>query len=81
MASAPETITLTPPAPVAPVKPQAAAGLVPISATAATELDRRADAFVAELAATDANSPEFGKKVDALANLGAQQIAVASWAN
>ena len=68
-------IVLTPPAPVKPLATTAAAGLVPIAPDTASELDRRADAFVAELAATDANSPEFGKKVDALTNLGRREIA------
>lgn len=68
-------LTLTPPAPIKPVATTAAAGLVPIAPETATELDRRADAFVAELAATDTNSPEFGRQVDALTNLGRREIA------
>ncbi len=68
-------IVLTPPAPVKPVTVNAAAGLVPIAPDTATELDRRADAFVDKLAETDANSPEFGKQVEALTNLGRREIA------
>lgn len=68
-------LTLTPPAPVRPVATNAAAGLVPIAPDTASELDRRADVFVDDLANTDANSPEFGRKVDALTNLGRREIA------
>jgi uncharacterized protein YaaN involved in tellurite resistance len=68
-------LTLTPPPPIKVVATNAASGLVPIAPDTASELDRRADAFVEELANTDANSPEFGKKLDALTNLGRREIA------
>ena len=71
-------IVLTPPPPVAPVPPAKAAGLVPVSDKAASELDQRADAFVTDLVALDAASPEFGRKVDELTALGAKQIADAA---
>jgi uncharacterized protein YaaN involved in tellurite resistance len=60
------------------VTPEAAAGLVPLSDTQKTELEKRVDGFVSALMAQDANSPEFGKQVDRLANLGQQQIAEAA---
>lgn len=84
MATAPQaeattpTITLTPPEPVRVVTPDAAAGLVPISPETRSELDQRVDAFVADLVTQDANSPEFGKRVDALASLGRKEIAEAA---
>jgi uncharacterized protein YaaN involved in tellurite resistance len=78
MASEAPTITLTAPDPVPPVAPSQAAGLVPIRSEQATELERRVDGFVDELVAQDANSPEFGKRVDQLANLGQREIVEAA---
>ena len=72
------TLTLTPPDPVPVVAPQAAAGLVPIAEGTKTKLEERADAFVAELIAQDAASPEFGKRVDQLTALGGKEIAAAA---
>jgi uncharacterized protein YaaN involved in tellurite resistance len=71
-------LKLDAPEAVAVVAPEAAAGLVPLSDTQRTELEKRVDGFVASLVAQDANSPEFGKQVDRLANLGQQQIAEAA---
>ncbi len=72
------TITLTPPDPVPVVAPEQAAGLVPVSADDKSKLAARVDAFVADLVASDANSPEFGQKVDQITNMGRKEIAVAS---
>lgn len=66
------------PPPVATVAPEAASGLVPLSDAQRSELDGKVDAFIADLVAQDANSPEFGKRVDALAALGRAQIAEAA---
>jgi len=63
---------------VAPVAIDAAAGLVPLEDGQKSELDRRVDRFVDDLLAQDANSPEFGKRVDALAALGRKEIADAA---
>jgi uncharacterized protein YaaN involved in tellurite resistance len=71
-------LKLDAPEAVAVVAPEAAAGLVPLSDTQKTELEKRVDGFVSSLIAQDANSPEFGKQVDRLANLGQQQIAEAA---
>jgi len=71
-------IKLDPPAPVAVVTPASASGLVPLKPEQMTELDARVDRFVAELVAQDSASPEFGKKVDQLTNLGAREIAEAA---
>ena len=78
MASQAPTLTLTAPEPVKIVEPKAAAGLVPVSDTVASELETRVDGFIADLVAQDANSPEFGKRVDALTNLGRREIAEAA---
>ncbi|MGI4878494.1 MAG: toxic anion resistance protein [Janthinobacterium lividum] len=71
-------IVLTAPDAVAVVAPAKAAGLVPISDKHATELDARAEAYVTELVAQDAASPEFGRQVDRLTALGAKEIADAA---
>jgi len=67
-------LVLTPPAPVPAVTPERAAGLVPISEAQKSQLDGRVEGFVAELVSLDANSPEFGKKVDQITNMGRAEI-------
>ncbi len=75
-------ITLDPPAPVPIVAPAAAAGLVSIDDSQRSKLDDRVDGFVADLVSIDANSPEFGQKVDQITNMGrAEIIAAASHSN
>jgi uncharacterized protein YaaN involved in tellurite resistance len=71
-------ITLIAPDPVPIVAPEKAAGLVPIDDVKKTALEAKAESFVAELVALDSNSPEFGKKVDQLVNMGRKEIADAS---
>ncbi|KQT31772.1 toxic anion resistance protein [Sphingomonas sp. Leaf412] len=68
------TITLTPPDPVPTVRAEKAAGLVPVDTGTKSELEKRVDTFVADLVAADANSPEFGKRVDAITSMGAKEI-------
>ena len=71
-------ITLTPPPPVASIAPSQAAGLVPLDATQKTQLDAKVEGFIATLVATDANSPEFGRQVDQITNMGRREIAEAA---
>ena len=71
-------ITLTPPDPVPVVAPEAAVGLVPVSDENKSKLQKKVDAFVADLIAQDANSPEFGKRVDQLTAMGRKEIMAAS---
>lgn len=83
MASTSETKTttdfeLTPPDPVPEVKAEKAAGLVPVSDEKKSKLDEKVDSFVSELVALDANSPDFGQKVDQLTNMGRKEIAAAA---
>ncbi|MGE3692346.1 MAG: toxic anion resistance protein [Novosphingobium sp.] len=83
MATTPTTtaepaITLTPPDPVPVVAPEKAVGLVPVSEENKSRLEQKAEAFVADLVASDANSPEFGKKVDQLTNMGRKEIQAAA---
>src|SRR5215218_6101968 len=71
-------LKLDPPEALNPIAPAEAAGLVPLKTEETTELDKRVDQFVEELAALDANSPEFGKKVDQLTGMGRKEIAEAA---
>ncbi|WP_338447340.1 toxic anion resistance protein [Pelagerythrobacter marensis] len=78
-ATATETdLELTPPDPVPQVAPEKAAGLVPVSEEKKSKLDEKVDAFVADLVSVDANSPEFGTKVDQITNMGRKEIMAAS---
>lgn len=71
-------LNLVAPDPVPQVAPERAAGLVPVTDEVKNKLQSKVDAFVDELMATDANSPEFGKKVDQLTNMGRKEIAQAA---
>ena len=69
---------LTPPDPVPAVAPEKAAGLVPVTDEVKSKLQSKVDGFVEDLIASDANSPEFGKKVDQLTNMGRKEIMAAA---
>ncbi len=71
-------ITLTAPDPVPVVTAEQAMGLVPVADEAKSKLDAKVDAFIADLVAQDAASPEFGKRVDQLTNMGRKEIAAAA---
>ncbi len=71
-------LELTPPDPVPEVKPDSAAGLVPVSEEVQSKLAKKVDSFVTDLVEADANSPEFGKKVDQLTNMGRKEILAAA---
>ena len=71
-------LKLEAPSPVPDVAPEKAAGLVPVSEEVKSKLDTKVDSFVADLIAQDANSPEFGQKVDQLTNMGRKEIAAAA---
>ena len=75
------TLTLDPPAPLQSVAPEQAAGLVPLKDDQKSALDERVEKFVDELVALDANSPDFGKKVDQLTTMGRKEIAEAAGAS
>lgn len=70
--------TLTPPDPVPNVAPEQAAGLVPVTSEQKSKLDTKVDAFVNELVSVDANSPQFGEKVDQITRMGQEQIRAAA---
>lgn len=69
---------LTPPDPVPQVAPAQAVGLVPVSDEQKSKLDTKVDAFVHDLVTADANSPEFGEKVDQITRMGQEQIRAAA---
>ena len=71
-------LVLTAPEPVGAVAPERAAGLVPIDDRQRGQLDLKVDEFIAGLVAADANSPEFGAKVDQLTAMGRKEIAEAA---
>ncbi|MGW6239502.1 toxic anion resistance protein [Streptomyces sp. NPDC055094] len=73
-AGAPSELILTPPEPVAPVRTEQAAGLVPIDASVRDEMTRRATDYVGSLAGLDARSPEFTTRVGEIAALGSGEI-------
>jgi uncharacterized protein YaaN involved in tellurite resistance len=67
-------LKLTPPDPVPPVAPTQAIGLVPVSDDQKSQLDARVEGYINDLIAQDVNSPEFGKRVDQLTNMGRKEI-------
>jgi len=73
-----QDLVLTPPAPVAVVPVEKAAGLVPLDEGQKSQLAARVEGFVDELVSLDANSPEFGKKVEQLSAMGRREIADAA---
>lgn len=73
-----EELKLTPPEPVPAVRPEKAAGLVPVDDEKKSKLDARVDEFVDDLVAQDVHSPEFGKRVDQITSMGRREIVEAS---
>lgn len=71
-------LVLTAPDPVKVLAPEKASGLVPLRDEQRSQLDEKVDAFIEELVAQDVNSPEFGKRVDSISNMGRKEIAEAS---
>ena len=60
------------------IQPTEAAGLVPVKEEVKSKLEVVVDKFVDDLIAIDANSPEFGQKIDELTNMGRKEIAAAA---
>ncbi|QNA82897.1 toxic anion resistance protein [Sphingomonas sp. So64.6b] len=67
-------LVLTPPDPVPVVAPEKAVGLVPVDDSTRTQLQTRVETFIDDLIAQDVNSPEFGKRVDAISAMGQKEI-------
>ncbi|UVO49587.1 toxic anion resistance protein [Sphingomonas sp. SUN019] len=73
-ATAEQDLVLTPPSPVPAVSAEKASGLVPVDQGTKSKLEERVDGFIDQLVAQDVNSPEFGKRVDAITAMGAKEI-------
>jgi len=71
-------LKLTPPDPVPAVRPEKAAGLVPVDAGQKSKLETKVQEFIDDLVAQDVNSPAFGQRVDQITNMGRREIAEAS---
>lgn len=69
-----DDLVLTAPEPLKERPPEKMAGLVPVEDAKKTELVARVESFVDDLVAQDVNSPEFGKRVDAITAMGAKEI-------
>ncbi|MEW1694413.1 toxic anion resistance protein [Streptomyces sp. NPDC091278] len=67
-------LVLTPPEPVPPVRPERAAGLVPLDGAVRTEMARRAAEYVGSLDGLDVRSPEFAGRVGEISALGAGEM-------
>ncbi|MDX3589403.1 toxic anion resistance protein [Streptomyces europaeiscabiei] len=76
--SSDNTLTLTPPEPVAAVPREKAGGLVPVEESVRTDMARKAEEYVRGLAALDARSPEFAGRVGEITSLGAGEMRTAA---
>jgi len=72
--TAPGTLSLTPPAPVAVVEQEQAEGMLPIDPARMAELQKMSSAYVADLENLTPNSPELAAKVDEISRVGADEL-------
>ncbi|TYC86072.1 toxic anion resistance protein [Novosphingobium sp. BW1] len=73
-----DELKLTPPDPVPTVQAEKAAGLVPVDEEQKSKLQVRVDEFVSDLVSQDASSPDFGRRVDQITNMGRKEISEAA---
>ena len=73
-----QALVLAPPAPVAVVEPEAAAGSVPVDEAAQAQIRSTAVAFVTDLMAMDHRSPDFTEKVSAVTSMGDSEMRAAA---
>ncbi|MFE7098979.1 toxic anion resistance protein [Streptomyces erythrochromogenes] len=71
-------LVLSAPEPVAPVRKEQAAGLVPLQDGVHDEMARRAGEYVGSLAGIDARSPEFAQRIGEITALGSADIRTAA---
>ncbi|TNE39316.1 MAG: toxic anion resistance protein [Sphingomonadales bacterium] len=71
-------LKLTPPDPVPVVTPERAEELVAVTDEQKSKLAIKVDEFIGDLIAQDTNSPEFGRRVDQITNMGRREIAEAA---
>ncbi|WP_046779100.1 toxic anion resistance protein [Streptomyces yangpuensis] len=67
-------LVLSAPEPVAPVRKEQAAGLVPLQDGVREEMARRAGEYVGSLAGIDARSPEFAQRIGEITTLGSADV-------
>ncbi|WP_411105704.1 toxic anion resistance protein [Streptomyces sp. cmx-4-9] len=67
-------LVLTAPEPVAPVRREQAAGLVPLQDGVREEMARRAGEYVGRLAGIDTRSPEFAQQIGEISALGSADV-------
>ena len=70
----PNALVLTPPAPVAAIPEEQAAGAIPVDDATKAELAQKAAAFAADLATVDTRSPEFAQKVATITSMGDKDL-------
>ncbi|NHN56243.1 toxic anion resistance protein [Calidifontibacter sp. DB0510] len=70
----PDGLVLEAPAPVAVVQEQQAVQAVPVNDAAKSEIDKKAEAFVADLAGMDMKAPAFTEKVNSIVLMGDTEI-------
>lgn len=70
--------TLTPPAVVNAVPEQKAETMVPLKQESIPQLDQMVDKFVNEIVRVEVNTPEFNNKINALHNMGSDEIRAAA---
>lgn len=73
-----QALVLAPPAPVAVVEPEAAAGSVPVDDAAQAQIRSTAVAFVSDLMSIDHRSPDFTEKVSAVTSMGDAEMRAAA---
>ncbi|MFI8999797.1 toxic anion resistance protein [Streptomyces sp. NPDC053541] len=71
-------LVLTPPEPVAPIRAEQAATLVPLDDSVRAEMGRRAAEYVGSLTGLDARSPEFTGRIGEITALGSGEIRTAA---
>lgn len=67
-------LVLTPPEPVESVRPDQAAGLIPLDDSTRSGLEQRAASYVEAIAGLDPRSPEFTAKVNDITTLGDGEV-------
>jgi uncharacterized protein YaaN involved in tellurite resistance len=72
------SLSLEAPDPIPAVTAEKAVGLVPVDPEKQAQHNEKVAGFVDELVGLDANSPEFGEKVDQITSMGRKEIADAA---
>jgi uncharacterized protein YaaN involved in tellurite resistance len=70
----PQPLVLEPPAPVAAVAPEQAAGAVKLSADEETKLDAQVAQFIDQVTSLDINGSDFKTRVDAINTMGNEEV-------